>query len=149
MCGTCAATRSVENTVSRALLTAYLLTASVEQAETAVEAALASWDGDNGSEEGLFQAVLSAAVRSQVGGTTSLEKPDSARVFLPSELRTVLDLSWQLRRCFVLRMLVGLSVQMSARLLDLHPRHVRRYTCEALQRLASRVKVSVFAAELA
>lgn len=149
VCETYETRRSVEHTVSRAFLTAHLLTASVELAETAIQAGLASWDSNNGSEEDLFQAVLVAAVGSKVGGTPSSETPDSTGLFLPGELRSVLDLSLQLRRCFVLRILAGLSVQMCARLLGLHPRHVRRYTCEALQCLPSGVKRSAFATELA
>jgi len=129
--------RSVEHTISKAFLTAHLLTASVEQAERAVTDALASWDRNKESLEDLFQAVLDAAVRRQDSGAPGSTEPDSGGSLLPTELQTVLALSLELRRCFVLRMLAGLSVAMCARLLQLNPRRVKQYTCAALKRLPS------------
>jgi hypothetical protein len=129
--------RSVEHTISKAFLTAHLLTGSIEQAESAVTDALASWDKDKDSLADLFQAVLDAAVRRQDSGPPSSKGPDAAGSLLPSELQTVLALSLELRRCFVLRMLAGLSVAMCARLLQLHPRRVKQYTCAALKCLPS------------
>ena len=137
--------RSVEQTISKAFLTAHLLTGSIEQAESAVRDALASWDRDKDNLEDLFQAVLDAAVRRQDSGAPSSKEPESAGSHLPSELQTVLALSVELRRCFVLRMLAGLSVAMCARLLQLHPRRVKQYTCAALKRLPSRGERSPFA----
>ena len=132
-----AVSRSVEHTINKAFLTAHLLTGSIAQAESAVTDALASWDKDKDSLADLFQAVLDAAVRRQDSGAPGSTEPDSGGSLLPTELQTVLALSLELRRCFVLRMLAGLSVAMCARLLQLNPRRVKQYTCAALKRLPS------------
>jgi hypothetical protein len=132
-----AVSRSVEHTINKAFLTAHLLTGSIAQAENAVTDALASWDRDKASLEDLFRAVLDGAVRRQDSGAPSSKEPESAGWRLPSELQTVLALPLELRRCFVLRMLAGLSVAMCARLLQLHPRRVKQYTCAALKCLLS------------
>jgi len=124
----------IEHTMSKAFRTAHLLTASIEQAERAVIAAMDSWEPDGG-DEALFHQVVYAAVRAQVRDIApSPGEPDST-AFLPTELQAVIHLSPELRNCFVLRILVGMSRQACARLLDLHCRQVDEYTCAALKRL--------------
>lgn len=124
---------AIERIFRRAFLTAQLLTGSMEQAERAVVEAIGSWNPGEESEEILFVNVLNAALRTQsVHGESSSNKPDAGSQ-LPVELRAVLRLAPELRRCYVLRLLVGLSPQDCGRLLRLHSRRVDRYTCAALE----------------
>lgn len=128
-------TRSrIEHVISRAFLTAHLLTASTRQAEGALMEALDSWDLDGDNEEALLDLVLDAAVRAPSGlPPSTFSEPDSTAALLPAELQVVVQLPAQLRRCFVLRILAALSWQFSAQLLHLHPHQVDRYTAAALQ----------------
>lgn len=120
----------LEHTISRAFRAAHLLTGSEEQSEIAVARALDSWDPDDNDEEGLFQLALTAALHGPVPNL-----PEPAGSALPAELRAVLRLPLQLRRCFVLRTLAGLSGEVCARLLDLRIQKVYDYACAALQQL--------------
>jgi DNA-directed RNA polymerase specialized sigma24 family protein len=122
------AERRIDGTTSRAFLAAHLLTGSAEQAESAVMEAVDSWDPDDDSEEALFERVLNIALRGPIS-----DAPDSPASFLPPELQAVLRLSPQLRRCFVLRILAGLSRQVSARLLRVDCRRVDQYTSAAIK----------------
>jgi DNA-directed RNA polymerase specialized sigma24 family protein len=126
--GTCETERCNGHVTSRAFLAAHLLTANAEQAESAVMEAIASWDPDDDCEEALFERVLNIALRGQPS-----DVPDSPASFLPAELQAVVHLSPQLRRCFVLRILVGLSRQACARLLHWESRQVDQYTSAALK----------------
>jgi hypothetical protein len=130
---TCETQRRIKQTIGRAFLAAHLLTASTEQAESAVVEAMDSWDPDDDSDEVLFQQVFRTALQADVEGVPSSWNDPAS--MLPIELKAVLRLAPQLRRCYVLRMLVGLSRQTCARLLHLHSREVDHYTREALQRL--------------
>ena len=118
----------------RALLTAHLLTGNLQQAEELTLRAIDSWRPGEEAEEVLFQYVLDAAARAQVEPGTN--NPDPSASYLPDELKAVLRLAPQLRRCFVLRILAGLPTEACARLLGLHSDVVERYTCDALQCLA-------------
>jgi DNA-directed RNA polymerase specialized sigma24 family protein len=120
----------LEQTISRAFRAAHLLTGGEEQAEIAVARALDSWDPDDNDEQGLFELALTAALH---GHVPSLQEPAGSR--LPVELRAVLRLPWELRRCFVLRTLVGWPREMCARLLDLSIQQVDDYTSAALRQL--------------
>jgi len=120
--------------LDRALLTAHLLTGSFQQAEEATLGAIGSWRPDEEPEEALFQSVLNAAARAQVEPNPNGLDPSTS--YLPNELKAVLRLAPQLRRCYVLRILAGLPEQACARLLSLQSDLVERYTCDALQSLA-------------
>jgi DNA-directed RNA polymerase specialized sigma24 family protein len=120
--------------VDHALLTAHLLTGSFQQAEEATLGAIGSWRPDEEPDEALFQSVLNAAAQAEVEPNPN--SLDSSASYLPNELKAVLRLAPQLRRCFVLRILAGLPAQACARLLSLHSDLVERYTCDALQSLA-------------
>lgn len=130
---------SIEYTIGMAFRAAHLLTASVHQAESAVLRAIGSFDPDGDSEETFFQSVMHAAVQGAVEARLPLASNQSAStgLFVPAELQSVLDLSQDLRRCFVLRILVGMSRQACARLLGLNLRSVDQHTCVALQCLAN------------
>jgi DNA-directed RNA polymerase specialized sigma24 family protein len=125
-----------DHAISRAFLAAHLLTANQEQAESAVLEAILHWEVEEETEEAFLHCVAHAAIETQVGYSSSSDDPVAAESFLPVELQAVLDLLPQLRRCFVLRVLVGLSRQACARLLQLSVFNVDQYTCEALEYLA-------------
>jgi len=118
--------------IDRAFLASHLLTGSIRQAEDAAMAAIDSWNPDKQKEEALFQNVLDAAARAHSNS------PDESDSFLPKELKAVLKLSRQLRRCFVLRILAGFSSEACARMLGLQSARVDEYTCAALQSLSAR-----------
>jgi hypothetical protein len=127
----------IEDTISLAFRTAHLLTASVHQAESAVLKAIDSIDPDGDSEETLFGSTMHAAVGPVEHKLQSTpNQPASTGSSVPIELQGVLNLSKDLRRCFVLRVLVGMSRQACARLLRLNARRVDQYTCAALQCLS-------------
>ena len=124
----------IRRLLDRALLTAHLLTGSLQQAEEATLDAIESWRPGEETEEELLQNVLGAASRVQVEPSTSHSDPSAS--YLPNELKAVLRLAPQLRRCFVLRILAGLPARVCARLLCLHCDMVEQYTCDALRCLA-------------
>ena len=127
--------RSNEYLVRRAFLMAYLLTGSSRQAECAALEAIDSWNPEQGAEV-LFHNALAAAARTQIKQASSTSnEPDVAGLYLPAELQAVLKLAPRIRRCFVLRILVGLSPRVCAHLLKVHSRRVDRDTCAALHSL--------------
>src|ERR1700752_5230018 len=107
---------TIERAINTAFRTAHLLTASTQLAESAVMEVIRLWDPDAETEEMLHQYVMQAAVRGEAKLPASCNRPSSADPFLPEELRAVLDLSANLRHCFVLRVLAGFSRQACARL---------------------------------
>jgi DNA-directed RNA polymerase specialized sigma24 family protein len=119
----------LEHTMGRAFHTVHLLTANIPQAQNAVLEAIDLFDPDDDGEETLFRYALRAGVQAQ-------EVPRSDAGFVPAELQSVLNLPRNLRHCFVLRFLAGLSRQDCARLLQLNTGEVDQYSCTALQRLA-------------
>jgi DNA-directed RNA polymerase specialized sigma24 family protein len=123
------------NVVARSFRTAYLLTNSAEEAESAVLAGIESWNPDGESDEALFHKVMCAAAHRR----HQWEPPvrTEARLWLPEELRVVLTLAPPIRRCFVLRNLAGLSAQLCARLLGLLPDQVDEYAGAAHRCLAA------------
>ena len=129
--GACTRRRGIEATLNRAFLAAYLLAGNPRSAESALMEAIDSWDPDEDTEEGLFQRVLSAAVRTPMEPLSEL--PGS----LPMELQALFRLPQELRRAFVLRFLVGLPVPACSRLLRLSCREVDERTCAALRRPSS------------
>ena len=121
--------------VARCFHTAYLLTNSAEEAESAVIAGVESWNPCCESDEALFQKVMCAAARRR----NQWEPPvrNHAGMWLPEELRAVLTLAPPIRRCFVLRNLAGMPAQVCARLLDLLPNQVDEYAGAAHRCLAT------------
>ena len=122
--------RDIEQAVRLAFRAVYLLTASVQQAEGAVLEAIDGFDPDCDVQEVLVRNAIRAAVQCPSGQSLS------SKTFEPPELRAVLGLPENLRRCFVLRVLVGLSQADCARLLRLNLQAVNDYTCAALRHLA-------------
>jgi DNA-directed RNA polymerase specialized sigma24 family protein len=130
---------ATDHEIGRAFLTAHLLTANRKQAESAVMEAIRHWDSEEDTEEAFLQLVAYAAIQAQGEYEWSrADQPVPAESVLPVELQAVLDLAPQIRRCFVLRILAGLSRQVCARLLHLNIFTVDQYTWEALEYLPQR-----------
>jgi DNA-directed RNA polymerase specialized sigma24 family protein len=126
---------NMANVVARSFRTAYLLTNSAEDAESAVLAGIEAWSPDGESDEALFHKVLRAAAH----GRHQWEPPvrTERRLWLPEELRVVMTLAPPIRRCFVLRNLAGMSAQACARLLGLLPNQVDEFAGAAQRCLAT------------
>ena len=130
--------QAIEDIVGRAFLTAHLLTGNVEQAESATIAAIDSWNPDDETEEVLFEKALAMAARTRIKPASSYwNEPDVAGSCLPVELQRVLRLARPLRRCFVLRVLVGLPPRVCAKLLRSDSRRVDQYSCDACRCLGA------------
>ena len=119
----------VEQALGRAFLTAHLLTANLEQAEQAVCEAIDSFDADCHTADELLHDAIRAVVRRGVLPGNWNSWP------LPGELHAVLSLPPNLRHCYVLRILAGISQRVCAVLLGLNTETVDRFTCEALRLL--------------
>jgi DNA-directed RNA polymerase specialized sigma24 family protein len=117
---TAVAPQDLHDMVSKAFLTALLLTGSAERAEAAILEGNAARDLDSTPNEGLFRGAVNAAI--ELYSETSEQPPEDlehASCMLPFELRRVLHLPPALRHCFVLRFLVGLPREVCAQLLHL------------------------------
>jgi hypothetical protein len=126
---------NLADVVARCFRTAYLLTNSAEEAESAVLAGIDSWNPDGESDEALFDKVMCDATRRHHRWEPPVRT--GTRVWLPEELRVVLTLAPPIRRCFVLRNLAGMSAQACARLLGLLPNQVDEYAGAAHRCLAT------------
>lgn len=115
----------------RIFVTALLLTRSAKAECSVLEGLTAASQGDE-SGGALLHATLRAAIAAPVG--VALHRPetqDLSTSSLPVELRRVLLLSESLRQCFVLRLLVGLSVIECSRLLSLNACQIEQNTAAA------------------
>jgi DNA-directed RNA polymerase specialized sigma24 family protein len=126
-----------ERAIDRAFLTALLLTGSAERAEDAVIEALDLWDEEEEHDELMYAAARAAVASRSESKKLAGEELESAMLLVPAELRGVLRLSSELRQCFVLRILLGLSTRACARALELHVRQVDRCTAAALEKVSS------------
>jgi hypothetical protein len=121
----------------KAFLTALLLTGTVEQAETAVLQGITSLDLDeNRANEDLLSLTVSAAIETKPDVQISPEELKRPASILPGELQGVMYLSRHLRHCFLLRVLLGWSREIAARLLHLEIRQIDERTRSAVVRLA-------------
>jgi hypothetical protein len=109
--------------LNRAFLTTLLLTGSAKQAEVAILDAISEMRPEE-SCDGLFLDALRAAVRLEAQAPARVEEPGYVPAILPLELQRVLHLPLDLRRCFVLRVLVGLPREECSRLLQVDSQHV-------------------------
>jgi hypothetical protein len=127
----------VSRTLGQTFRTALLLTASVERAETALLGAIESLHPEDSLAHGLLRGAVRASVRASVGVPEQREEElTQASSMLPCELQHVLRLSRDLRQCFVLRFLVGLSRKVCARLLDPEFSQIDEHTFAALRQLS-------------
>ena len=113
-------------------LTAVLITGAIESAEAAVQDSV-NLVGDLDPDS---RAALTAVAAIAVTQTASFDT--EARLLLPEELRSVADLPRDLRICFVLRRLAGLTAREAAELIGMRPSEIDRRACNASVRLAQR-----------
>lgn len=126
-----------ERSLSRAFVTAYLLTANADQAERITLEGINSWNPNTETPAALFQSVMHATVlpsHKPLGSDSS----SPTRMSLPVELQAVLRLAPRLRHCFILRILLGLPPQICAAWLNLSSRRVDQYTRAAVKALGAR-----------
>lgn len=131
--------RSVTSaSLNKAFATALLLTASVKRSESAVlEGVECLGLEENFSEEMLLREVLKSALdRGSTIAQQGSGEFDRALSLLPAELRRVMRLPTHLRYCFTLRMLVGLPLDLCARLLRLEIVQIEEAVIDAAQILA-------------
>ena len=104
---------TIPSALDMAFRTALLLAGNTKTAETAV------LYGIDACEDLSHRGLLIEAVRSTIRRRTkSADAPDALEL-LPPELRHLFMLQLLLRDCFVLRILVGLSPEVCAGLLDI------------------------------
>jgi hypothetical protein len=126
----------MEQAACSAFVAAYLLTADVTRAESAVLKSIGLMNAATPSGEELFQGAVNAATERDESTARCTEEPEPAFSKLPSELQRVLQLAHRPRQCFVLRMLIGLSRDVCASLLNFSTREVDRWTSAAMVELA-------------
>ncbi len=130
--------QAIEDIVSRAFITAHLLTGNTEQAESATMEAIDSWKPNDENESALLQITLNAAARAPLRlPLSNSNEQDQTESYLPMELRRVLRLAPALRHSFVLRVLVGLPPQVCARLLHLDSRRADQFLGAALRSIGT------------
>lgn len=122
-------------TVQNAFLIGLLLTGSVKQAEDAVMESVDCSDTTDLSGERIFRRVIHSLCSTSKRLAWDTINDDSAAL-LPPELRRVLYLPGELRVCFVLRMLIGLTCESCARLLQVDPLEIGSRLHEAVTKLA-------------
>lgn len=118
---------------TRSFITALLLTGDPEQAEAAVLQAIDSLDTDLVSEDALFDSSIRSALL--FTGASSGVKSQAGRM-LPFELRRVLSIAPDRRRCFVLRILAAILREECAGLLGISAAAVDELACAAARELA-------------
>jgi DNA-directed RNA polymerase specialized sigma24 family protein len=120
---------TISNAVDTGFRTALLLGAATRTAEAAV------LDGIDACEDLSHRGFLIETVRSTIRRRTkSADRPDALEL-LPPELRRLFMLQPLSRDCFVLRILVGLSREVCAELLDVSITEFEDAVCAALNQL--------------
>ena len=123
--------------LNRAFTLAVFLTGSIKSAEAAVLRAICALEAGDVHGDGLVSGTVEACVHIQRGLAARADgEMVIYRAALPVELQRVLQLPLEMRQCFVLRNLVGLSLKASAGLLDLEPQEVTARTSAAMRDLA-------------
>src|SRR5258708_3024538 len=107
-----------------------MLTGTIEAAEQAVSEAIAT-SGCGVAVDELSVGTAKCAIQIRDGCLPRAEIPSS----LPPELQRLFLLSSVGRKCFVLRMLMGLSLETSSGILHLHRDEVDEALCRALSDL--------------
>ncbi len=98
--------------------------------------AIEEWDSEEGDASQLLQLTLGSIMQKRIAvSRIGLEEECTANSFLPAELRLLLKLSPDLRYCFVLRILVGLSMQVCSRILHLCTGQIEECCCGAMRTL--------------
>jgi DNA-directed RNA polymerase specialized sigma24 family protein len=114
--------------ICNAFWVALLLTGDTARAEEVVRDAIEFLDPDDLATEALLIFVSTLAL--QIAGD------ELAQPMLPEELRNVMRLPLMLRRCFVLRILLGFPKDRCARLLHVDEQQISNAVVEAVSRLS-------------
>jgi len=123
--------------LGKAFTVALLITGTMELAETAVLAGISALDLADEWQEALLSRTIVASM--DLGPEAkSLDGFDQPCAILPRELRSVMDLPPEMRRCFVLRVLNGWSSEVCADLLGLEAPQIEECANTAILRLACR-----------
>lgn len=117
------------DSLDEAFLAALLLTGSVERAEAAVLDGIATWDHQSTPATLVLETVKASV-------PFASERREHALLILPREMKRVLGLPAQLRCCFVLRTLVGLTPIVCSEILNLDLHVIEEFTQAALHELA-------------
>jgi hypothetical protein len=121
---------TIPSALDMAFRTALLLAGTTKDAEEAV------MDGIGACEDLSHRGLLIEAVRSILRRRTKSAHDLDALELLPSELRRLFMLQPLSRDCFVLRILVGLSPEACAELLNISITEFEDTVCAALNRLS-------------
>jgi hypothetical protein len=121
--------------IARAFHTALLLSGDTDTAERIVLSAVAVLCPQRLHAEALLVETIRRATRCH---RAAVEETGAGDSDLPVELRNVLELDSALRRCFVVRTLLGFSLLDCAQLLRLEPEQVKTRTLAASEWLANR-----------
>jgi len=121
---------AVEIQVRDAFLAALMLTGTIEAAEQSVSGAIATLGWGVAVDE-LLVATAKCAIQIPDGCLQGPEIPSS----LPAELRRLFLLSSVGRKCFVLRILMGLTLEVTSGILNLPEDEVDEALCRALSDL--------------
>ena len=119
---------AVQHHVGEAYLAALMLTGTIEVAERAVMEAIAT-SGCGVALDELLVATAKYAIH--FGGSPVAEGPPC----LPPELQRLFLLSSEGRKCFVMRMLMGLTPETSSEILNLRRDQADEALCRALSDL--------------
>jgi len=116
-------------------IAALLLTGSAEGAEAAVLEGIRVMEQDGCEGEAFLQGTMAASIASN-NRLPAFGEQEHAASLLPAELHRVLRLSGDFRRCFVLRVLVGLSREDCAQLLETEMHRIDELVCASMRALA-------------
>jgi hypothetical protein len=126
----------MNETLENAFIAGLLLTGSVDRAETAILESVRMSCPDDLFSEALFRRTVHYSIDQHIELKNKKQSElDRARSILPFELRCVLNLSQQLRYCYVLRILIGLPREVCAWLLHMDTSQVDLHTCAAMLEL--------------
>jgi hypothetical protein len=124
--------REVFRALPKAFLTALLLTGGIEAAEAAVLEAIATLELDYDSGDCLLLETVKSAIKRRADAPDPSEQAFS---ILPIELRRVLLLAPGSRHCFVLRVLLGMTPEISSGILNRSVHEVEEALLTGLQNL--------------
>ncbi len=123
--------------LGRAVTLAAVLNGQGDRTESIVQTAIDSLPAESFSEEALLAEVAATAWKgSQAAEEDVGQYQLSHKASLPEELQAVSELPRQLRYCFSIRVLAGMSAQVCGRLIGLRPYQVNYLVDLSIQILA-------------
>jgi hypothetical protein len=127
------AAQDIPSTITKAFTTALLLTGNAKSAEDVVIEALAATPDPCSAPDTLTIKIVTVSLNPQVEIDPSRNHaPSTAESILPAELRRVLVLSNEQRKCFTLRVLLGWNTEGAARFLQIGTDEVEHHVRGAI-----------------